>query len=53
MIPIPNIGDMEEIALESALQYYDKNSFEVLEKYRIKSKPEEYGDWIVIDVEPL
>ena len=52
MIPIPSVEDMEELALEARLQYYDKDAFKIKDKYRIKSKPEEYGDWIVIDVEP-
>lgn len=52
MIPIPSKEDMEELALEARLQYYDNDSFKIQDKYRVKSKPEECDDCIVIDVEP-
>lgn len=52
MIPIPSVEDMEDLALEARLQYYDKDAFEIQGKYRVKSKPEECDDCIVIDVEP-
>lgn len=51
MIPIPSKEDMEELALEARLQYYDNDAFKIQENYRVISKPIERDDCIVIDVE--